>query len=63
MYYVYINRASGRVLVTRKKQKEWTLYAAYSSLKLALAAAKRLADLYDYILEWDPPKAQNCVNF
>ncbi|MEL9991482.1 MAG: hypothetical protein QXP98_07160 [Thermoproteus sp.] len=56
MFRVYINPAEGRVLVAKSplEEKGWVLISASRDWEKAYRKAAFLADLYDFVLEWDP---------
>jgi len=57
VYYVYVNMRKRRVYLTTRKIAGggWRLVAAHRKHKLAMSAARRIADRLDYVLEWDTP--------
>ncbi|AAL64241.1 MULTISPECIES: hypothetical protein [Pyrobaculum] len=55
MFYVYVNKRKGRVLLTsqRLRDPQWRLVAVHTSLTAAKRHARFIANARDYILEWD----------
>jgi len=57
VYYVYVNMRKRRVYLTTRKIADdgWTLIAVRRRRRLAMSAARGIADKLDYVLEWDSP--------
>jgi hypothetical protein len=55
VYFVYVNKRKGRVLITRERVLGggWRLAAAYGNAAAAMRLARFIADVRDYVLEWD----------
>ncbi|MEM1568465.1 MAG: hypothetical protein QXI84_08295 [Thermofilaceae archaeon] len=59
MFKVYVNPGKARVLVTKAQveEGEWVLVSAHPTWERAYRKALFIADLYDYVLEWDAGEA------
>ena len=55
MFYVYVNKRKGRVLLTNRRLRDplWRLAGRYADPKTAMRRARFIADTRDYVLEWD----------
>ena len=55
MFYVYVNKRKGRVLLTTRRLSSplWKLAGIHAELRVAMRHARFIADIRDYILEWD----------
>jgi len=55
VFYVYVNKRKQRVLITTERIREpsWRLAGVHPAADKAIRHARFIADVRDYVLEWD----------
>ena len=55
VFYVYVNKRKQRVLITRERIRDpqWRLAGVHPAAANALRHGRFIAEVRDYILEWD----------